>query len=404
MAVGAPEGTVSLALGEPGWPMPAPARRSLAHQGRADGPLPYGPNSASPELVAAVAGQHGIPLAPEQVMVTSGSQAALFALFHAHVEAGSAVLVPDPGFVAYRSLAQLCQAHPVGYAVGPGGALDANLLEEALVGALWGGAGRGGAGRGGAGRGGAARVGAGQGDATDGPRPVSMVVLNHPANPTGGLADADALRRVAEVCARHGVLLVSDEVYRELWLGERPAGLHEAAGLEAGVVLGSVSKAYGAPGLRVGWAVGPAEALAPARIVHNAMTTAPARPSQDAATALLTSAGEVLQAARREVTRRWEVLAEVAPELLALADEAAGRATTPVTPRAGFYLWLPLPAGTDPVETTAFALRVRDESLVTTVPGDAFGPAGVGYLRVSLGGPVEELVEGLVRLAPWWEG
>ena len=52
----------------------------------------------------------------------------------------------------------------------------------------------------------------------------------------------------------------------------------------------------------------------------------------------------------------------------------------------------------------AFALRVRDESLVTTVPGDAFGPRGAGFLRVSLGGPVEELVEGLVRLAPWWEG
>ena len=72
--------------------------------------------------------------------------------------------------------------------------------------------------------------------------------------------------------------------------------------------------------------------------------------------------------------------------------------------RASFYLWLPLPAGTDPAGTTAFALRVRDESLVTTVPGDAFGPRGAGFLRVSLGGPVEELVEGLVRLAPWWEG
>ncbi|WP_289018314.1 pyridoxal phosphate-dependent aminotransferase [uncultured Ornithinimicrobium sp.] len=396
MAVGAPEGTLSLALGEPGWPMPAPARRSLEHQGRTDGPLPYGPNSSSPELVAAVAGQHGIPLAPEEVMVTSGSQAALFALFHAHVEAGSAVLVPDPGFVAYRSLAQLCQAQPVGYALGPGGALDVDLVEAAL------------------------------GEALRSGRPVSVVVVNHPANPTGGLADAESLRRVAELCARHGAVLVSDEVYRELWVGAggQPGGLHEVAGLAAGVVLGSVSKAFGAPGLRVGWAVGPAELLAPARVVHNAMTTAPARPSQDAATALLTSAGEVLPAARREVARRWDVLAEVAPELLALADAAAGRPDARPAAgtgscsgqqpaagtgsrsrsRAGFYLWLPLPAYVDPAGTTAFALRVRDESLVTTVPGDAFGPRGAGFLRVSLGGPVDALVEGLVRLAPWWEG
>src|SRR5690606_4705772 len=122
----------------------------------------------------------------------------------------------------------------------------------------------------------------------------SLVVLNHPANPTGGMASAAALARVADACARRGAVLVSDEVYRELWVGERPAGLHDVAGVAAGVVLGSVSKAFGAPGLRVGWAVGAPELLAPARVVHNAMTTAPARPSQEAATALLEHADEVL--------------------------------------------------------------------------------------------------------------
>ncbi len=282
MAVGAPEGTVSLALGEPGWPVPQVARRALAAAGAEDGAMPYGPNTSSPALVAAGGGRHaaahGIPApSPEQVMVTSGSQAALFALFSAHVEVGSTVLVPDPGFVSYRSLAHLCQARAVGYGLGAGGELDPEQVELAL----------------------------------DAHADVSLVVLNHPANPTGGMASAAALARVADACARRGAVLVSDEVYRELWVGERPAGLHDVAGVDAGVVLGSVSKAFGAPGLRVGWAVGVPELLAPARVVHNAMTTAPARPSQEAATALLEHADEVLAEAREHVRVRWETAARV---------------------------------------------------------------------------------------------
>lgn len=395
MALGAPAGTVSLGLGEPGWPLPAPAREALAALGTGSGSLPYGPNSGRVDLVAAVA--HHVGAAADQVMLTAGSQAALFALFQTYAEPGTQVLVPDPGFVSYPSLARLCGAEPVGYPLAAGGHLDADALVDTLAGAPH----------------------------------TSLVVLNHPANPTGGTASAPALARVARACAERGVLLISDEVYRELWVDEPVASLHDVAGVADGVVLGSMSKAFGAPGLRVGWAVGPPEVLGPARIVHNAMTTAPAQPSQAAALALLSAAQEVLDEARAQVRRRWEMAARVAPELLAAAGRAGGAArqltvtsrhqgTEPemgpepgpeTSGRAGFYLWLPVPAGAlgagdtsaeDP--TLAFALRLRDEGGVTTVPGSAFGARGAGHLRVSLGGPVDELEEGLRRLAPWWRG
>ncbi|MDO5741028.1 MAG: pyridoxal phosphate-dependent aminotransferase [Ornithinimicrobium sp.] len=372
MAVGAPAGTISLGLGEPGWALPAAARAALSQVGAACGPMPYGPNTSSVELVEAIVNRHGDDhdlqgLTAEHVMLTSGSQAALCALFLTHVEAGSTVLVPDPGFVSYPSLARLAQAHPATYALGPGGRLDAALVIAALT----------------------------------AHERVSLLVINHPANPTGAVADADQLRAVAAACAERGVLLVSDEVYGELWLGARPASLHDVVGPEGGVVLGSVSKAYGAPGLRVGWAVGDPQVLTAARMVHNAMTTAPSRPSQAAATALLQDADTVLPAARQEIEARWLALAATAPRLLDRADQAAGRAHG--DPRAGFYLWLPVPDDIPAVDTAAFALRVRDTSLVTTIPGTAFGPAGDGYLRVSLGGPIDELRQGLGRLAPWWE-
>ncbi|MFK5690614.1 pyridoxal phosphate-dependent aminotransferase [Ornithinimicrobium sp. LYQ92] len=359
MSVGAPAGTVDLGLGEPGWALPAPARRALAGLGtddRSQEPLPYGPNTSDPGLVEAIGTFTG-RTAPAEVMVTSGSQAALFALFSAYVDPGTVVLVPDPGFVAYPTLARLCGARPVGYPLDEDGDLDADALVRVL-----------------------------------GEHPhTSMVVLNHPSNPTGGLAGPAALERVAQACVRRDVLLVSDEVYAELWLQDAPASLHDAAGPEAGVVLGSVSKAFAAPGLRVGWAVGTEQVLAPARLVHNAMTTAPARPSQVAAHALLEAAGEVLPAAREQLRRRAGTVGQLAPGL-------PGR---PV--RAGLYLWLPVPAGVDPGETEAFALRLRDEGGVTTIPGTAFGARGAGFLRVSLGGPTDDLEEGLRRLAPWWK-
>ena len=397
MALGAPPGTVSLGLGEPGWPLPQAARAALTDAGADEGALPYGPNAGRPDLVEAIASHHatssrqagqgrasgraGAPVRSEEVMVTAGSQAALFALYQTHVEPGTTVLVPDPGFVSYVSLARLCGADPVGYPLAPGGHLDADALVEMLA-----------------------------------AHPhTSLVVLCHPANPTGGMASATALAQVAEACARQGVLLVSDEVYRELWVHEAPPSLHDVAGVDAGIVLGSMSKAFGAPGLRVGWAVGAPEVLATARIVHNAMTTAPAQPSQRAARALLAASDEVLGEGRQHVRDRWDLVAARAPELLRRAVDPG---------RAGFYLWVPVPDGAgdddapdddsaghgalghdspDHDPTLTFALRLRDEGGVTTVPGSAFGARGAGHLRVSLGGPLDELAEGLRRLAPWWK-
>lgn len=351
IARGAPEGSVSLALGEPGWPVPDVVRTALGAWARESSTCSYGPNEGLPELVDAIAGRHGVP--GSEVMVTAGSQAALYAVFQAHAAPGSRVLVPDPGFLAYPTLATLAGASATAYPLGAGGALEPAAVVDLL-------------------------------DAHD---DVSLVVLNHPGNPTGGGTSLEALAQVAEACERRGVVLVSDEVYRELHLGTPQPSLHAVT--TRGLVLESVSKAWAAPGLRVGWAVGPAELLAPARLVHNAMNTAPARPSQVAAAALLRESATVLVGSRAQVLRRW-ALVERSP----LPTGAAV---------GGFYLWTALPdwAGDD---DTAFVRRVRDEARVVLVPGSAFGSAGHGHVRVSVGGPVDELTEGLARLAPWWEG
>lgn len=349
---GAPPDAIDLTLGVPGWPLPAPAREVLGRLGGSAEPCGYGPNEGLPELVDAIAERERVPA--DRVMVTHGSQGALFALFHAYLCPGQRVAVPDPGFPAYESLTRLRGGHVVRYPLAPDGSLDPDALAATL----------------------------GQGG-------VVVAVVNHPGNPAGGGATPVALAAVAEACRAAGVLLVSDEVYRDLRLGPRPASLHDVT--TDGVVVSSVSKAWAAPGLRVGWAVGDPHLLAPARQVHAAMTTAPARPSQLATTALLRGSAVILAESRRELARRWSVV-QTAPEPV--------RART--TPAGGFYHWLEMPPWVD--DPVGFCRRLRDDGKVTVVPGHAFGPRGSRHVRISCSGDPDALREALVRAAPWWEG
>src|SRR5690606_6909532 len=112
--------------------------------------------------------------------------------------------------------------------------------------------------------------------------------------------------------------------------------------------------------------------------------------SQLAAAALLRASDRVLAESRRELAARWTV-AQTAPRPV--------RATG--TPVGGFYHWLRLPEWvTDPL---AFCRRLRDEALVTVVPGLAFGPGGARHVRLSCGGDPDALRVALARLADWWE-
>ncbi len=356
MNEGAPPGCVSLGLGEPSWDLPDPARTALARWASETAPCPYGPNAGLPELRKALAGLCGVR--DQELMVATGSQGALAALFLAWAGPGDQVLLPDPGFVAYAALARLAGAEPVFYTFPEEPALDPQRLRAAL-------------------------------DAA--PR-ARLAVINHPANPTGGGAAREALDAVYASCRDRGVVLVSDEVYRELYLGSRPSGLLDGGILSGCVALGSASKAFGAPGLRVGWACGDPEVLAPARLVHNYLASCVSRPAQAAVLALVESSGEIFPGARAALARRWEAFRKAARDYLDWE---------PRLPSGGFYSWISLPEDgrADPL---SFCLRVRDEGGVIAVPGAAFGPSGRAFVRLSWAGDPADIREGVRRLAPFW--
>ena len=354
LSEGAPPHAIPLGLGEPTWELPEPARRALAKQ---KGPCPYGPNQGTAELRLAVASWHGAH--PEEVLITTGSQGALFSLFQAFLDPGDAVLVPDPGFPAYPALAKLAGAEAVPYELNGANRfrLDADAFEAVL-----------------------ART----------PK-AKVAVVNVPSNPTGGGTQPGELARVADACEARGVLLISDEVYRDLYFGPRPPTLREVS--DHGVVVTSVSKGWGAPGLRVGWIVGDPDILASARLVHGYAVTAAATDCQRAATALVQESGVILPAARREIGARWEALAQALKAGLGLEAQP---------PDGAFYYWLPLPehARKDPM---AFCIRLRNEGGVVLVPGHTFGEAGRPFLRLSFAARPEQIAIGVLRLRPFGE-
>ncbi len=359
MNEGAPADCIQLGLGEPSWSLPASVRNTvssaLSAVFGASVPCAYGPNAGVAELREAL--RERFSVSDDELLVSAGSQGALFAFFQAWLNPGDAVLIPDPGFLAYPALARLAGAIPVTYPLGENGDLEPLLVEKAM-------------------------------DANPG---AKALILNHPANPTGGAASAGAIEAVAALCETRGIFLVSDEVYRELYLTERPASLRDVSGY--GVVVSSISKAWGSPGLRVGWAMGNARALAPARTVHNFMTSCAARPSQAAAVALLEASDVVIPAARAELRLRWNAFSETCGRCLGF---------TPDPPAGAFYYWLKLPghALADPL---GFCMEVRDEGRVIVIPGIAFGENGRSFARVSFAAMPEDIVSGVERLALFWK-
>lgn len=160
---------------------------------------------------------------PEASLVTSGVSGGILLSFLALLDAGDEILLPDPGFMMYAQLAQLCGATVKYYNLYPEWRIDPSEI-EALT-----------------------------NDAT------KVIFLNSPSNPTGGVLDSGAVAAVAQIAARSGAYIISDEIYDAFVYDQElasPVGQHERV-----LRLSGFSKTYGIPGWRLGYATGPASLL-----------------------------------------------------------------------------------------------------------------------------------------------
>ena len=328
--------------------MQAAAR--AGHTGYADVP---GIAALRRDVADRVERRTGVPTGPENVLITPGGQAALFAAHALALEPGDDALFIDPYYATYPGTIRAVSARPVAIATRPEAAFLPTLQDF-------------------------------------GSRACSAksLLINTPNNPTGKVYPRATLEMIAELCAQHDLTLISDEVYdTQVWNGTHlsPRALPGMAART--LVVGSLSKSHAMTGSRLGWLVGPAEAIA--ALATLALFTTYGVPGyiQDAARFALAQGTGLEAEISAPFARRRTIV------LRLLAAQTAVRASPP---DGAMYVLLDVRA--TGLSGDAFAEALLRAERIAVMPGESFGRAAAGHVRVALTLPDAALEDAVRRL------
>ena len=314
--------------------------------------LGYGQSNGSDQLRQLIAAMYA-GAREDNVLVTVGGAEANFATFWQLMEPGekAAVMLPNymqvPGLLAnFRA-----EALPFHLREETGWQPDLEELKEALDGG------------------------------------ARFVLVTNPNNPTGRSLAPEARDRIVELAAQHGAWILADEVYQ----GAEVNGVETLSfwgTYNRVLVTNSLSKAYGLPGLRIGWVVGPEDVVAELWSRTDYTTITPATLSDRLACLTLepTTRSKILKRTRDIIGKNLGTLRawlDARPELFSYHP-----------PDAGAICHVRYSAQ---INSSLFADRLRTEKDVLVVPGDHFGLDGT--IRIGIGPPENELLEGLDRVA-----
>ena len=346
-------GDISFGLGEPDLPTADVIRREAVRviQEEQNG---YTLQAGLPALRELVAQDYPhLNLSTDQVIITAGSQEAMYLALLTLVGAGDEVLIPNPGFVAYPTITQMAGGTPAYYKLPASDDFSFDLDDFK--------------------RGLSAKT--------------KLVVCTSPSNPTGRTLTNDELRAMAGAIADSGsdAFIISDEIYRDLYYtGERPGSISEF--YPRTIVISGLSKSMSMTGWRLGWILGDRAVLAAAHLLHGYVTTCASTISQKAALAAWTKEGA---AAREHHRRTFQARRD---HLLATLR---GAGFSCVAPDGAFYTMVDVRAYGSSLEVAEAML----EAGVVTVPGYAFGSEGEGFLRCSFCADLPVLTEGVKRMS-----
>jgi aspartate/methionine/tyrosine aminotransferase len=357
------EPVVNFGAGEPDFPTPAHIVEAAAEACRDPRNHRYTPAPGLPELREAIAERTPAPVTAAQVVVTNGGKQAVYEAFAALLDPGDEVLVPAPYWVTYPEAIALAGGVPVPIATSG----DANFCctVEQLE---------------------AARTAR-----------TKVLLFVSPSNPTGAVYGLERMREIGEWADRHGLWVVTDEIYQHLVYGG--AAFHSLPAVvpalaDRTVIVDGVAKSYAMTGWRVGWLIGPPDVAKAVGNLQSHLTSNVANVSQRAALAALTGDQSSVAAMRDAFDRRRRRMVE-------LLRAAPG--VTVAEPQGAFYAFPSFEAvlgrpirGRSAATTLELADVVLDEAKVALVPGEAFGAPG--YARLSYALADEALEEGVTRI------
>lgn len=347
---------VDFGPGEPDFDTPAHIREA-AIKALNDGFTHYTPSRGIPELLAAIAATleefSGLRYdSATEIVVTPGAKQALLEAILTAVGSGDEVILFDPSWVSYDAMVRLAGGTPIHVDLNADFSLDPERLDAALT-----------------------------------PR-TRVMVIGSPGNPTGYMFTEEELERIAAVCRRHDLLLISDEIYDRITYGARPLSAAGVSGMqERTVTVNGFSKAYAMTGWRLGYAAAPASFMNEMLKVQEHSVTTATSFAQVGAVAALTGPQEPIAEMVAEFARRREIV-------VSGLNQLPGVHCLP--PDGAFYVF-PDVSGTG-FSGTELAQRCLQQGVAIT-PGIGFGEAWDTHVRLSFATSEERIRTGLERMA-----
>jgi alanine-synthesizing transaminase len=207
------------------------------------------------------------------------------------------------------------------------------------------------------------------------PRPKALVV-GYPSNPTAYVADIGFYERLVAFAREHGLIVISDLAYAEIYFGDTPTPsiLQVDGAKDVAVEFTSMSKTYSMAGWRIGFAVGNPRLIEALARVKSYLDYGAFTPVQAAAVAALNGPQDIVEQNRTLYRKRRDVLVE--------SFKRAGW-DIPV-PQASMFAWAPIPERFHNLGSVEFSKRLLTEAHVAVAPGVGFGEEGEGYVRIAL--------------------
>ncbi len=357
---------VSFCIGEPDFDTPQHIRDAgvKAIQG---GSTHYGPPAGLPEFREAIAAhltkRYGVPYSMDEIVVTPGGKAIIFYVMHALVEAGDEVIYPNPGYPIYESGIDFVGGKrvPLPYLESKGFSFDIKDLEKLIS------------------------------------KKTKLVVINSPANPTGGVIQKADLERLAELAKEHGFWILSDEIYSDITYGEKFHSILQIPGMkERTILLHGFSKIYAMCGWRLGYGAMPKELVPGIAKLNNNFVACAATFTQLAGKAALEGSQEPSLKMVAEYKARRDLIVKLLNGIKGVRCHL---------PSGAFYVFANV---TEACKTLGFKDSLDMEAYLLEKAGVAilsrmrFGRKNAGendeYIRLSYATGTKEILEGLKRM------
>ena len=352
------EGVISLGVGEPDFPTPWKIRNcaiNTLQKGKTRYSSNWGLAPLRSEISHYLNRKYNISYSPEsEILVTVGGSEAIDACLRVIVEPGDEIIIPQPSYVCYEPITQVCGGVPViiNTKAENDFKVTAAELKEKIT------------------------------------EKTKALILPYPCNPTGAIMERKDLEELSEVLKDTNILVISDEIYSELTFGGAthvsPASIDSL--YERTVVINGFSKAFSMTGWRLGFVCGPEPIISQITKLHQFAIMCAPTTSQYAAIEALKSCDEEVREMMEEYDIRRRIIVKGFNDLGLTCRE----------PKGAFYAFPSIQS--TGLTSDEFCEKLLYSKKVAIVPGTAFGDSGEGFVRASYCYSTEHINEALERI------